>query len=299
MKQGMETNRNSDGWNVPEKYWEMLKESPENFCDIPAEYRSPALCMAAVKAWGYNLESVPEGLKTKEMCREAFEASPDLGYEHCAILAYIPFPDVCLEKLKDNVGRLDMTDLASALRPEVINKEIADFLVGLDGHCLSYIPIHLQTEELAIQAVSVSGNQVLHSRNVREDLKTEKVYLAGMAEDCYQSYLHIPYSKVTPEICLVASKMYPSLFQTRPDMLPAHIKNGCNLYTLNKMLERATGEKYEVEQVKKLYNGGTIQAKSFITPGGTLKNQEVRFNKDKKEFSFQPLKQEKKKGLKI
>ena len=94
--------------------------------------------MEAVKAWGYNLESVPEGLKTKEMCREAFDASPDLGYEHCAILAYIPFPDVCLDMLKDSIGGPEMTDLASALRPEVIDKEIADFLVGQDGQPVIY-----------------------------------------------------------------------------------------------------------------------------------------------------------------
>lgn len=132
---------------------------------------------------------------------------------------------------------------------------------------------------------------------VREDLKTEKMYLAGMGEGCFQSYLHIPEQKRTPEICLVAEKLYPQLFEKRPEVLPERVKTGCNIYTLNKTLEGATGKKYGVEEVKRLYNGGTLRAERFITPGGTLRNQQVHFDKDKKEFSFSPLKREQKKRL--
>lgn len=301
MKQDIEEKIKPDGWNVPEKYREMLKEDCEKFCDIPIEYKSPDLCMEAVKAWGYNLEFVPEGLKTKDMCREALAASPDLGYEHCVILAYIPYPDVCLEGLKDNEHGHDMDEFAQILRPEVIDKDIADYLVERDGCCLSHIPLHLQTEELALKAVLESGNQALSYTTIREDLKTEKIYLAGMGEDCFQSYLHIPEHKRTPEICLAAKKLYPDLFAKRPEVLPTHIKTGCNIYTLNKMLEKATGENYSVEQTKQLYNGEALQVKNFITSNGVLKNQEVRFNKEEERFLFTPLKQEQKKnkGLKL
>lgn len=257
--------------------------------------------MEAVKAWGYNLEFVPEGLKTKEICREALVASPDLGYEHCIILAYVPYPDICLEGMKNNQGGVDIVELAHMLRPEVIDKDIADYLVGRDGCCLAYIPLHLQTEELALKAVSESGNQALTYTTVREDLKTDKVYIAGMEKDCFQSFLHIPEYKRTPEICLIAEKLYPELFVKRPEVVPQHIRTGCNLYTLNKTLERATGEKYSSEQVKALYSGGTLSAKSFITPDGILRNQVVRFNKEDERFLFSPLKQDQKrsKGLKL
>lgn len=277
----------------------ILADNEELFGKLPKDVLTAEMYHAIAKENGYNLQYVPEGMKTPDMCRTAFHASSDLGYEHCAILAYIPFPEVCLESLKDSVGGIDTIDLARTLRPEVINKEIAEFLVGQDGCCLSCIPVHLQTEELALKAVSVSGNQALAYTTVREDLKTEKVYLAGMEKDCFQSYLHIPEQKRTPEICLVAEKLYPDLFRKRPEVLPDTVKTGCNVYTLSKTLEGATGEKYDVEQVKRLYNGGTVQAKNFITPGGVLRNQEVCFNKDKKEFSFKPLKQEQKKGHRI
>ena len=275
----------------------ILNDNDEMLATLPKDVLTADLYHAIVKENGHNLQHVPEGMKTPELCRTAFFSTQDLGFDHCAILNYIPYPEVCLEGLKDSINSLDAIDLAHTLRPEVINKEIAGFLVGHDGCCLSCIPVHLQTEELAMQAVSVSGNQALSYTTVREDLKTEKVYLAGMGKDSFQSYLHIPEQKRTPEICLVAEKLYPQLFEKRPEVIPEHVKQGCNIYTLSKTLEGATGKKYDVEEVKRLYNGGTLRADRFITPGGTLRNQKVYFDKEKKEFSFKPLKQEKRKGF--
>ena len=90
---------------------------------------------AIVKENGHDLRHVPEGMKTPEMCRTAFFSTQDLGFDHCGILQYIPYPEVCLEALKDSEGHVDMTDLARMLRPEVIDKEIAEFLVGHEGCC--------------------------------------------------------------------------------------------------------------------------------------------------------------------
>lgn len=36
-------------WHVPEKYHVQVREKPESFYDIPHEYRSPQLCMEAVR----------------------------------------------------------------------------------------------------------------------------------------------------------------------------------------------------------------------------------------------------------
>ena len=65
---------------------------------------------------------------TEEMCREAFNANPDLGYEHCAIISFMPFSDVVLECLKDSAGGTDMTDLATVVRPEVMDRRLPVFL---------------------------------------------------------------------------------------------------------------------------------------------------------------------------
>lgn len=131
-----------------------------------------------------------------------------------------------------------------------------------------------------------------------KDVLTTDIYEAIVKEDGY-NLQYVPDGMKTPEICMVAEKRHPDLFQKRPEILPDHVKTGCNVYTLNKMLENATGEKYGAEQIKKFYDGGTLQTKNFITPHGVLKNQEVRFDKEKKEFFFNPLKQERKKGLRM
>lgn len=164
-------------WHVPEKYHAQVREKPETFYNVPHEYRSPQLCLEAVRGWGYNLGIVPEEMKTREMCREAFNASPDLDYGHCAIIGFMPFADVVLECLKDSAGGTDMTDLAATVRPEVMDREIAGFLVGKDGHCLQYVPVHLQTEELALMAVRTSGNAVLlHRAYVRTSKRKRSIW---------------------------------------------------------------------------------------------------------------------------
>lgn len=298
-KNKMEENNKLNKSKVQKEYQEMIIEDPESFCNIPVEYKSTDLCMDAVKSWGYNLEFVPEGLKTREMCRNALISSPDLGYGDYVILAHVPFSDVCLEGIKKFENGLDIMDVVCVLRKEVIDEKIANYIVGQDGCCLGIIPLQIQSEELALKAVAVSGNQALGYTTIREDLKTEKIYIAGMEQECFQSYLHIPEHKRTPEICLVAEKLYPDLFAKRPEVLPAHVTTGCNIYTLSKILERATGEKYNINQVKGLYNGEKLQAKKIITPNGVLKNQEVHFDKDRQEFFFHPMKQEKRQGLKM
>ncbi len=274
-------------WHVPEKYHVQVREKPESFYDIPHEYRSPQLCMEAVRGWGYNLGIVPEGMKTREMCREAFNANPDLGYEHCAIISFMPFSDVVLECLKDSAGGTDMTDLATVVRPEVMDREIAGFLVGKDGHCLQYVPVHLQTEELALKAVRTSGNAVLQHRNIREDIKTEKVYMSGMEKDCFQSFLHISPDRRTPEICLVAEKLYPNVVRARPDSIPEAVRNGCNIYTLGRLLEKACGEKFDADTVRRVYEGKPLRVKQFTTPTGVMNDTVIRFSKESSRFQYE------------
>ena len=41
----------------------------------------------------------------------------------------------------------ELYGVAVAIRPEVMNGEMADFLLPLDGRCISILPVHLQTPE--------------------------------------------------------------------------------------------------------------------------------------------------------
>ena len=167
-----------------------------------------------------------------------------------------------------------------------MDREIAGFLVGKDGHCLQYVPVHLQTEELALMAVRTSGNAALLHRSVREDIKTEKVYMAGMEEECFQSFLHIPPDRRTPEICLVAEKLYPDVVRARPDSIPEAVRNGCNIYTLGNLLEKACGERFDAGTVKRVYEGKPLRVKQFTTPTGVMNDTVIRFSKENSRFQY-------------
>lgn len=40
----------------------------------------------------------------------------------------------------------ELYGVAASIRPEVMNGEMADFLLPLDGRCISVLPVHLQTQ---------------------------------------------------------------------------------------------------------------------------------------------------------
>ena len=135
-------------------------------------------CADAVREFGWSLEHVPEDMKTPEMCRRALAASAELGYGHLALLHHIPFAEVCMEAIRDwyGEGRADLYEVASAIRPEVFDGKMADFLVAEDGRCLSLLPVHLQTPERAAKAVEVSGASALLSDRVKPGLKTPELW---------------------------------------------------------------------------------------------------------------------------
>lgn len=278
---------------------EAIRQDPAYFQGLTDERKTSQVCMVGIQEDGYNLEFVPEGMKTEEMCRQALNASPDLSYGHAEILAHVPYPAVCLEALKEFADHVDCVDLISTLRKEVINTDIAMFAVTQDGNCLAAIPLHLQDEALACQATITSGNSVLASRNIREDIKTENAYKCGLNEELFQSFLFIPKDKRTPDHCLAAWKWFPEQITKRPEEIPDSVRSGCNLFSLNARMEQCTGSKFEFYQMENFYNGTPLRVNRIQTPKGELKDTVVRFDKEKQEFSFSPFRQDKKNRLKI
>lgn len=275
-----------------------MEDNNESFRLMSDKDKTSDVCMEAVGRLAYNLQFVPEGLKTTGMCRNALNGFPSLGYGDYELLAYIPFPDVCLEGIKEFEENVDIVDIVRVLRKEVINDEIADYVVGRNGRTLGLIPLHLQTEQLVQKAVEVSGNFALGYTTIRDDLKTENMYRIGLPNG-FQNFLLIPERCRTPMLCLMAEKMYPDLFQKRPEILPHSITKSLNEYTLNKYLEKITGEKFSADQVEKFYHGQELKVKNIQTAHGLMKNQVVNFNKDERTISCIPFKQEKLKGLKM
>ena len=101
--------------------------------------RTAEVCRAAVEEDGWQLENVPEELKTPELCRKALETEAGFGNDfHRGLVQHIPSPEVCMEVLKEcrENNPEELYGVAVAIRPEVMNGEMADFLLPLDGRCI-------------------------------------------------------------------------------------------------------------------------------------------------------------------
>ena len=99
--------------------------------------RTAEVCRAAVEEDGWQLENVPEEMKT-----------PEAGFGndfHRGLVQHIPFVEVCMEVLKEcrENNPEELYGVAVAIRPEVMNGEMADFLLPLDGRCISLSLIHI------------------------------------------------------------------------------------------------------------------------------------------------------------
>ena len=257
-------------------------------------------CADAVKEFGWSLEHVPEEYKTPEMCRHALEASEELGYGHLILLHHIPFAEVCLEAIQQwyGDGRADLREVASVVRPEVFDGKMADFLVAEDGRCLELLPVHLQTKERAEKAVEVSGAVALLSDRVRPGLKTPELWLK-CAGHSWSSFAIMPWRERSPEACLKAYLNFPDMMAKRPTIVPQPVMSDCNVYSLCKMMELRTGEKFTYQQMTDFYNGKPLEVKRMEMPDGVQKDKAVNFDKETGKFSFSDIRQERKRGLKM
>lgn len=277
----------------------------EKMYQVPLQFmcrheRTAEVCRAAVEEDGWQLENVPEEMKTPELCRRALDTGADLGNEHLGLLHYIPFPDVCLDVLKEchTGGMTDIYEVATAIRPEVMNDAIADYLLPIDGICLSILPVHLQTPERVKLAVETSGTFAIERGGVPKSLLTPEVYV-GCAAHSWQSFAMIPWAERSPEVCLMTKVLYPELLEKRPELVPESVKNGCNVYSLCQMMELRTGEKFTYQQMTDFYNGKPLNIRRMEMPDGVQKDKAVKFDKEKQDFSFSAIRQERKKGLRM
>ncbi len=277
----------------------------EKMYQVPLEMmcrheRTAEVCRVAIEEDGWQLENVPEEMKTPELCRRALDTGADLGNEHLGLLHYIPFPDVCLDVLKEchTGGMTDIYEVATAIRPEVMNDAIADYLLPIDGICLSILPVHLQTPERVKLAVETSGTFAIERGGVPKSLLTPEVYV-GCAAHSWQSFAMIPWAERSPEVCLMTKVLYPELLEKRPELVPESVKNGCNVYSLCQMMELRTGEKFTYQEMTDFYNGKPLNVHRMEMPDGVQKDKAVKFDKEKQDFSFSAIRQERKKGLRM
>ena len=155
--------------------------------------RTAEVCRAAVEEDGWQLENVPEEMKTPELCRKALETEAGFGNDRFRLVQHIPSPEVCMEVLKEcrKVCPEELYGVAASIRPEVMNGEMADFLLPLDGRCISILPVHLQTPERVRVAVETSGMSAVGRGGVPKSLLTPEVYVRCAAHS-RESLMMIP-----------------------------------------------------------------------------------------------------------
>lgn len=257
-------------------------------------------CADAVREFGWALEHVPEDMKTPEMCRQALKESAELGYGHLILLHHIPFAEVCMEAIRNwyGNGRPDLYEVVSAIRPEVFDGKMADFLVAEDGRCLPLLPVHLQTPERAEKAVEVSGTSAILSDRVKPGLKTPELW-RKCAGHGWTSFTMIPWRERSPEACLTAYLNFPEMIRAHPHVVPQPVASYCNVYSLYRLMERTTGEKFTYGQMKDFYNGKPLNVKRMETPGGVQQDKAVKFDKETRKFSFSDIRLERKRGMKM
>ena len=81
-------------------------EQEERMYQVPLEMicrhdRTAEVCRAAVEEDGWQLENVPEEMKTPELCRKALETEAGFGNDRFRLVQHIPSPEVCMEVLKE------------------------------------------------------------------------------------------------------------------------------------------------------------------------------------------------------
>ena len=236
--------------------------------------RTAEVCRAAVEEDGWQLENVPEEVKTPELCLRALETEAGFGHGfHRRLVQYIPFAEVCMKVLKEcrENNPEELYWIATAIRPEVMNGEMA---------------------------VETSGMSAIEKDGVLKNLLTPEVYVKCAAHS-QESFTMIPWAERSPEVCLMAKTLYPDLLEKQPELVPESVHNQDSIYTLNNLMESLTGEKFSYRQMTDFYNGKPLNVKRMETPDGVQKDKAVRFDKETGDFSFSAIRQERKKGLKM
>ena len=99
-------------------------EQEERMYQVPLEMicrhdRTAEVCRAAVEEDGWQLENVPEEVKTPELCRKALETEAGFGNDRFRLVQHIPSPEVCMEVLKEcsKVCPEELYGVAASIRP--------------------------------------------------------------------------------------------------------------------------------------------------------------------------------------
>lgn len=140
------------------------------------------ICKQIVEVSPTALRLLPEEYRTSDLCRHALRNCT--SHSDYGIVKSIIHPEVCAEALTMDLFTGEKSPIGAAklmeqMDPIAVDKNVAEKAISLDGHCIRYIPRHLQTEKMLIDAMKTAGPLIILSRNLSEKVKTPKAYRAA------------------------------------------------------------------------------------------------------------------------
>jgi hypothetical protein len=141
---------------------------------VPKESKTPFICLAAIKSDGLSLKFVPEELKNEneELCLAAI-TSNGLSLEFVPEKLKNENEELCLAAVTSN--GLSLEFVPEKLKNE--NEELCLAAVTSDGLSLEFVPEKFKDEKLCLTAINLNG---LSLEFVPEEFKDEKLYLAAV-----------------------------------------------------------------------------------------------------------------------
>lgn len=196
---------------------------------LPLEERSDKHQILAVQNMDYDypevLEQCPRRLLSEELCLEAITKCPHA-------LQHVPKEMRTVQVCEATIKNLYMfDDNAHELLPLIASNTIANNINSLSFQDASTVLQYIKPEHITPEVVTWV---------IRHD---------------GEAFKEIPEKKKTPEACLLQEKYHPRYFDHYSDQLPKTVREGNNVYTLNKRVENATNERFTYDQIVNLFEG--------------------------------------------
>lgn len=183
---------------------------------VPPHLLSEDVCIEAVRQNGHALKHIPHAKYTYEVCIEAVHQTGNALQYACAAVSSGKSPLELSPVQLENIYLTAVTQNGHAVRfvtrdthsAASVTRYSHIFLAAVrqNGYVLSYIPPHLQTEEICLEAVKNYAESI---RFAREDLQTEAVGLAAVSQDAFTlRYIKNQTPRVCCEAVLRAEKSY-------------------------------------------------------------------------------------------
>lgn len=227
-----------------------------------------------------SYDEIPR-LRLSRLMKQQHEDMESMGYNPLGSLPdYRKTEGVCREAV-----RIDPYNIRHV--PDyMLSREIIGSALEQEGNTLQYIPDGFKTRRACLNAIKGNPGACLY---IPDNLKSESFYKDSVKLN-NRAFRYIPEDKLTPEICLLAVMADAGL----KDAVPAVIRNGKNIYSLNERLERILVGRVKptFEQVLDIYRGGSLVLEEARNGIKVLNNSNISYISGLDRFVISPIRQD-------